>query len=145
MSSSKMLIFLDANVILSALFSAGGPEGVILDYFIEGKFKVVISQHVLEEVIHNIKLKLPKALPVFQNLLILAPPAIIENPSFKEIIEWSMVIRLEDAGILASAVAVQPDFLVTGDKHFFESAEIAAKSGLRIVTATQFLEIFKPV
>jgi putative PIN family toxin of toxin-antitoxin system len=143
-SSSKNVIFLDTNVILSALFSAEQPASVILNYFIDGKFKVAISQHVLEEVIHNIKLKLPKALPVFQNLLINVPPVIVENPSFEEIVEWSMVIKLEDAGILAAAIAVRADFLITGDGHFFENAEIAVKSGLRIVTPSQFPKTFKP-
>jgi putative PIN family toxin of toxin-antitoxin system len=143
-SSSKKLVFLDTNVILSALFSAEQPASVILNYFIDGKFEVAISQHVLEEVIHNIKLKLPKALPVFQNLLITVLPVIVENPSFEEIVEWSMVIKLEDAGILAAAIAVHADFLITGDGHFFESTDVAAKSGLRIVTATQFLETFQP-
>lgn len=143
MPSPKIMIFLDTNVIFSGLYSAKGPAGIILEYFIDGKLNVVISQQVLEEVISNIKLKLPKALPVFQNLLINTPPAIVKNPSFKEIVEWSMVINSEDAGILASAVAVQPDFLVTGDKHFFQSVRIAEKSGLQIVTPSQFLKKFK--
>ena len=144
MPSHKTLIFLDTNVIFSGLYSAKGPAGIILDYFIEGKLSVVISQQVLEEVVRNMKVKLPQALPAFQNLLINAPPMIVQNPSFTEITEWAKVLNFEDAGILASAVAVQPDFLVTGDKHFFENTDVTAKSGLHIVTPVQFLEMYKP-
>jgi predicted nucleic acid-binding protein len=40
----------------------------------------------------------------------------------------------EDASILAAAIAAQPDYLVTGDRRFFENAEIINRTGLRIVT-----------
>jgi putative PIN family toxin of toxin-antitoxin system len=134
---------MDTNVLFSALYSDKGPAGEILDYFINGKLNVVVSQQVLEELIRNIKVKLPQALPVFQSLLVNAPPMIIKNPSSMEIAEWGKVINFEDAGILASAVSVQADYLLTGDRHFFENPQIARKSGLRIVTPAQFLKRFK--
>ena len=141
--SPKPLIFLDTNVIFSAFYSGKGTANIILSHFVNGKIKVVISQQVLEEVIRIFKQKLPQVLPSFQKFLINTPPMIIENPSFKEVTEWAKVIDFEDAGILASAVAVQPDYLITGDKHFFESPQIAEKSGLRIVTPAQFLKELK--
>jgi putative PIN family toxin of toxin-antitoxin system len=137
------LIFLDTNVLFSSLYSAKGSAGLILDYFIDGKIDVVFSQQVLEEVIRNMKIKIPVALPVFRNLLLDNPPKIIENPSIKEVTQWAEYINFDDAGILAAAVAIQPDFLVTGDRHFFENHQIATESGLRIVTPAQFLNELK--
>jgi putative PIN family toxin of toxin-antitoxin system len=139
----KRRVFLDTNVLFSALYSGKGPAGYIFDYFIDGKLSVVISQQVLEEVIRNMKLKLPRALPLFQQLLIDNPPVIVEIPSMEEVLEWAKIINFEDAGVLASAAAVQPDYLVTGDKHFFENPQIAQKSGLRIITPARFLVEFK--
>ena len=143
MPSHKILIFLDTNVLFSALYSGKGSAGLILDYFIDGRIEVVFSQQVLEEVIRNMKVKLPAALPVFRNLLLDNPPKIIENPSSKEVMQWAEYINFDDAGILASAFAVQPDYLVTGDKHFLDNHQIAMKSGLQIVTPTQFLQAFR--
>ena len=143
MPSLKPLIFLDANVLFSAFHSSKGPAGTILDYFIYGKLSVVISQQVLEEIVRNLKLKLQESLPLFQKLLVNTPPMIVKNPSSEEIAEWAQVINFEDAGILASAVAVQPDYLVTSDKHFFENFKIAERSRLRIISPAQFLKEFK--
>ena len=143
MPSPKPLIFLDANVLFSAFHSFKGPAGTILEYFIESKLSVVVSQQVLEEIVRNLKLKLPESLPLFQKLLVNTPPMIVKNPSSAEIADWAQVINLEDASIIASAVAVQPDYLVTGDKHFFENSKIIERSGLRIVTPAQFIKEFK--
>jgi uncharacterized protein len=141
--SPKLLVFLDSNVLFSALYSTKGSTVSILNLFIAGKFKAVISQQVLEEVARNMKAKLPQTLPAFQDFLLDNPPIIVKNPSLEEVNEWSEVINFEDAGILASAVAVQPDYFVTGDKHFFESTKIAERSGLRIVTPSQLLQVLK--
>ena len=143
MPSPKPLIFLDTNVLFSAFHSFKGPAGTILEYFIESKLSVVVSQQVLEEIVRNLKLKLPESLPLFQKLLVNTPPKIVKNPSSAEIADWAQVINLEDASIIASAVAVQPDYLVTGDKHFFENSKITDRSGLRIVTPAQFIKEFK--
>lgn len=143
MPSPKLLVFLDSNVLFSALYSTKGSTVNILNLFIAGKLKAVISQQVLEEVARNMKAKLPQTLPAFQDFLLDTPPIIVTNPSPEEVNEWSELINFEDAGILASAVAVQPDYFVTGDKHFFESPKIAERSGLRIVTPSQLFQVLK--
>ena len=143
MPSPKLLVFLDTNVLFSALYSTTGPAAYILNNFIAGKLSVVISQQVLEEAVRNMKAKLPQTLPAFQRFLLDNPPVIVKNPSTEEVKEWSKLINFDDAGILASAMAVQPDYLVTGDKHFFENSKIIERSGLRIVTPAQFIKEFK--
>ncbi len=87
---------------------------------------------------HTIKEKLPEALPTLRRLLVSMPLEINENPTPEEVARWAEVIHTEDAAILAAAVAAQPDYLVTGDKHFYPGT--AEKSGLHIVTPSQFLE-----
>lgn len=113
-----------------------------MECFVEGRLKVVISQQVLEEVVRTVKEKLPEALPALRRLLMSAPPEVRKNPPLEEVIRWAEVIGAEDAAILAAAVAAQPDYLITGDKHFFDNPSISEKSGLHIVTPAQFLERF---
>jgi len=121
------------------LYSSEGVPGIILERFIEGKLRVVISQQVLEEEVRTIKEKLPEGLPSLGRLLVSVPLEIREDPDPEEVARWAEVIHPEDAGILAAAVAVQPDYLVTGDKHFFENPSIVERTGLQIVTPAQFL------
>jgi putative PIN family toxin of toxin-antitoxin system len=135
----KLRVFLDSNVILAALCSPGEPAGAILERFLSGELAVVISQQVLEEVVQTIKEKLSDALPVFKKFFVSLPPEIVKNPSPAEVVNWSQLIHLQHAAILAAAIAAQPDYLITIDQHFFENPEIVKKSGLRIVTPAQFL------
>jgi len=133
-------VFLDSNVIFSGLYSSEGAPAVILRRFIEGGLRVVMSQQVLEEVVRTMNEKLPEALPSLRQLLVSVPPEITEDPAPEDVARWDGVIHADDAGVLAAAVAAQPDYLITGDKHFFESPGIAEKTGLQIVTPAQFLE-----
>ena len=140
---NKLHIFLDSNVIISGLYSSKGAPGAIMKYFIDGKLIVVISQRVLEEVIFNINKKIPEILPALRKILLNSPPEIIKNPTFEEASKWKEVINRQDANILAAAVIADPDYLITGDKHFFENPDITKKTGLNIVTPVKFLEYFE--
>ena len=111
-----------------------------MKYFIEGRMTVVISQQVLDEVVRTIKAKLPEALPSLRKLLVNSPLEIRKDPTPEEVARWAEVINPDDAGILAAATDAEPDYLITGDSHFFKSPVIGRKSGLQIVTPGQFLE-----
>lgn len=137
---SRLRVFLDSNVIVSGLYSSGGAPGVILGKAISGKFQAVISQQVLDEVIKTARRKLPQILPALSKLLVNLSPEIIKNLKSEQMAQWALVINIKDAGVLASAFAGQVDYLITGDKHFFENPDIAEKTGLRIITPTQFLK-----
>ena len=141
--SPRPRVFLDSNVIFSALYSPKGAPATIFRQFIDGKLTIVISQQVLEEVVQTLKEKLPDTIPYLRRLLINIPPEICEDPAPEEVNRWAGVINADDAGIIAAAVASQPDYLVTGDKHFFSTHAIADESGLRIVTPGQFIRACK--
>jgi putative PIN family toxin of toxin-antitoxin system len=131
---------LDSNVIFSGLYSSRAAPAAILERFIEGRLMVVISQQVMDEVIRTIKKKLPEALPALSKLLVNAPPEIRKDPIPEEVKRWSGLLDIGDAAILGAAIAAQPDYFVTGDRHFIENPEIAEKAGLQIVTPAQFIE-----
>jgi putative PIN family toxin of toxin-antitoxin system len=139
----KPRVFLDTNVIFSGLYSSQGAPGVILKYFIEGRIRVVVSQQVLEEVIRTIKEKLPEALPALNKFLVNSSPEVGADPLPEAIQHWTKEIHPGDAAILAAAVAVNPDYFITGDNHFLENHNIIEKSGLNIVTPAQFLKLLE--
>ena len=62
------------------------------------------------------------------------------DPTPEEVKHWSGLLDIGDAAILASAVAAQPDYFVTGDRHFIRNPEIVKKAGLQIVTPARFVE-----
>lgn len=136
-------VFLDSNVILSGLYSPKGPPGIILEHFVKGNISVVVSRQVLEEVIRTVKEKIPGVLPALRTLLINAPPEITADPKLEEIERWTGKMPFADAAILAAAVVSEPDYFVTGDKHFTGKPEIAEKAGLRVVTPEQFLKVLQ--
>jgi hypothetical protein len=139
-SKPKPRVFLDSNVIFSGLYSPDGAPGVILGHFIKGNLRVVVSQQVLEEVIRTIKEKLPDALPALRILLVNMPPEVVVDPKRPDIERWAKYLQMGDAAILAAAISAQPDYFVTGDRHFLDNQEIAENTGLKIVTPAQFLE-----
>ena len=142
MSKPKPRVFLDSNVVFSGLYSPDGAPGVILEHFVKGNLRVVVSQQVLEEVIRTIKEKLPDVLTALRGLLVNTPPEVVADPKLPYIERWTEKLHLGDAAILAAAIVAQPDYFITGDRHFLDNQEIAENAGLKIVTPAQFLEVW---
>ncbi len=141
MPKSKPRVFLDSNVFFSGLYSPEGAPGIILEYFVKGNISVVVSQQVLEEVIRTVKEKLPDALPALRRLLVNTPPEVVADPQLPDIKRWIKKLHPGDAAILAAAIAAQPDYFITGDRHFIENPDIVKETGLTIIMPAQFLKI----
>ncbi len=141
MPKSKPRVFLDSNVLFSGLYSPKGAPGIILEHFLKGNVSVVVSPQVLEEVIRTVKEKLPDSLPALRKLLVNTPPEVAADPKLPDIKRWTKKLHLGDASILAAAIAAQPDYFITGDRHFIENADIVKEIGLTIVMPAQFLKI----
>ena len=141
----KLKVFLDSNVFISGLYSEKGGPGIILDHFIAGKIVIVISQRVLNEVIEVLQEKLQKMLPVLQEFLLSYPPEIIKDAKLENIKKWSGLINEDDAMILESAMSCEPDYFITGDKHFFSSPLIEKRSDLKILRPESFVNILKKI
>jgi putative PIN family toxin of toxin-antitoxin system len=136
--NKKIKVFLDSNVFISGLYSEKGAPGFIINNYILGKIDVSISQKVLNEIIIVLKEKLPSILPLLQKFLLSSPPEIIKDPPAEAIKKWTGIINENDAAILESAISCNPDYFITGDKHFFENPFIAKKSGLKIIKPQEF-------
>lgn len=143
MAAPSARVFLDSNVIFSALYSPGGAPGILLARFIEGRISVVVSQMVLEEIVRTIADKLPGAIPALRRLLLNAPPQVVPDPTPESLARWAGILTPGDAAIIESAIAARPDYFVTGDNHFLRNKNVAEKSGLRILSPARFLKTFE--
>lgn len=141
----KLKVFLDSNVFISGLYSEKGGPGIILDYFISGKIGIITSQKVLNEVIEVLSEKLQKMIPFLQEFLLSYPPEIIKDAKPENIKKWSGLVNEDDVMILESAMSCQPDYFITGDKHFFSSPLIEKRSGLKILRPESFADILKKI
>lgn len=133
-------VFLDSNVIFSGLHSPGGAPGAVLKLMLDRKIKVVISRQILEEVVRTFKKKLPGALPALSRFFLNSPLEVVGDPSPDEVLRWTETLKEGDASIFAAAVVANPDFFVTGDRHFLDNPQLKRKSRLVICSPAQFLE-----
>ena len=138
---AEVRAFVDSNVIFSGLHSGQGAPAAMLEQAVEGKFTMVISRQVLDEVVRTLAAKLPAALPALHTLFSNMPLEVCEDPAPSLVEEWSGVVGADDAPIAAAASAAEVDLLVSGDSHFLKAAKEALKKGLRIVSPAGFISL----
>jgi len=129
-----MRVVADTNVFISA-FMFGGLPGKILDLALRGKFTLVTSSSLLDELDEKLRGKFAvserDALAIRAKL---EDSANVVEPDF----ELNAVPDdPDDNRVLECAVAGKAEFIVSGDKHLMR---IGAYEGIAIVTVRQFIE-----
>jgi putative PIN family toxin of toxin-antitoxin system len=140
---TKPRVFLDSNVIFSGFYSLEGTPGQILQSCINGRMTMVISRQVLDEVIRNIRRKLPDILDLVIDFLSATEIEIVANPEPEEVAGNQLNLPPGDAAVLLAAARAKPDFFVTGDNHFLKNPELEKKVNLRIITPAQLHKLLK--
>lgn len=141
---AELRAFVDSNVIFSGLYCGDGPPGVVLELAVKGRFSMLVSRQVLDEVVRTIAAKLPAALPPLQTLLLNMPLGVCEDPEPSLVEAWSKIVGADDAPVAAAARAAEVDLLVSGDGHFLKAAAAAEKRGLKILSPSDFLAHLNP-
>ena len=101
---------------------------------------LVVSEEVLVEAERNLEARLSRAVPEYRRFLAACPVERGDAPTAAEVAAATEIIHPKDAPILAAAMALQVDYLVTLDrKHFLDDPEVARRSGLRMGTPGDFL------
>jgi len=129
----KVKVFVDSNVWFSAFYKKG-VASQLLEKLNNKKCQVVISQLVLEEIIVNIKKKLPSVLRLVYNFFQEYPVTIIKNPSLKELKNHLNSAHKKDLPILVSALNYKCGYFITGNIKDFKTEIIRKKYGLKILT-----------
>lgn len=135
-------IFIDTNVWFSAFYSSKTCEK-LLKAHIDGQMKAVISRQVLNELVRNIKYKIPQVLPNLEKLFKNAPPLIVADarsiPSnLKDIVDR------KDAGIFAACILSKIPMFVTGNTKDFNVNKILKKYKTFVLTPKEALEKLLP-
>jgi len=130
---------LDTNTIISGIGWSGPPRGV-LDAAIDGKFVLLTSPDLLDEVRHVLSYPRLRTLPQLRVQEVLALLPIVAHMVDPE--ERLSVIRRDPADnrVLECAVAGKASHIVSGDDHLLGLKSIR---GIRVVTPAIFFQLLK--
>lgn len=111
-----MRVFLDANILFSAAKSAGAVRE-LLHLLLDGGHECWVDDYVAIEARRNLAAKVPDALIAFEALLkrLRISPAQAPGPALK-LVNW---LPEKDRTVLAAAIRLRCDALVTGDRTHF--------------------------
>ena len=111
-----MRIFLDANILFSAAASDGAIRRLV-NTLLDLRHECWADEFVLTEATRNLAAKSPEALPWLETLLkrIRIAPGHAPGPELT-LVQW---LPEKDRPVLAAAIRLRCDILVTGDRTHF--------------------------
>ncbi len=134
-------VFLDSSVIIAGINSATGASQIILKLAKDEKIMASVSEIVLQEVMRNLKKKMPKNVSI-QFLEYLSQSnfrkVIFEQES--EILKYHGTTEAKDVHIIAATFKSKANYLVTLDKKHLLKLE-RKNFPFKIVTPGEFLKI----
>ncbi len=123
----------DTNIIISSVFWRGHPHEVIRRGIL-GKYQLVVSAEILDEVVDRLRNKFQFPEEGIQQLIdILLTYCQVVEPTSK----FDVVRDKKDNKIIECAFDGKADYIVTGDSDLLELKNFR---GIKIVTAREFLE-----
>lgn len=118
-------LFLDANILFTASYSASGASRVIFELAHKKKVKIFSSEYAIKEAQVNIVNKIgPHHLPLFYQLISSFSGVDKQIPLSDEIQKYTQIIVSKDIPILISALNLEVDCLITLDKKDFKTEKI---------------------
>jgi uncharacterized protein len=132
---------IDTNVLISSVISDRGPPRRVFELWREGRFTLVSSPELLEEVGHVLRYpriqqryRLSESdILAFLHLLSTAATIVLTEPSLLEGLPDP-----SDAKLFLAANAIRAEYLVTGDQRLLVLGEY---QGVRIVSAAAFVPV----
>ena len=136
--TARLRVFLDSNVLISALI--GNPDSapmILVDWLAGGQpGPMITSVANVAEVERNLKRKLPAALPVWQAFLARSGIKVVPDARGR-----TPGINAKDAPIIAAAVRAGATHFVTGDKRLLAEMERSPIDSPLPVTPRQMLNV----
>ena len=134
-----MKLFLDANVIFTAAYSAQGLSRALFRLSAAGKCSLCTSAFAHEEAVRNIHIKAHEKLA---DLTVLMKQVEILPEPHPKWVAWAAVLPLvrKDAPVLAAALQGKADVFVTGDRRDFGHLFGRVLQGVKILTPADALE-----
>lgn len=135
--TAPLRVFLDSNVLISALIGApDSPPVVLIDWFAGGQMGVLLSGKCnLSEVERNLTRKLPAAITLWKSFLGRAAVVVVPCPKHK-----MSGINLKDMPIVAAAQGAQATHFVTGDRKLIQELRKSPAGAIHVVSPREMLE-----
>lgn len=122
-----MRLFIDTSVLISAMVFSGN-EYRMLQKALDRNVEVYISEHILDEAVRVMSEKFPEYLPEFNEFLNVADLQIIPKERYiDELSRYDDVRDKYDRHVLACAIAVKCEIIVSSDKDLLEYGTGAIK------------------
>lgn len=134
-------VFIDTNVWFSAFYGSPNAEKIATAH-IQSQIQGVISEPVLQELIVNLKTKIPLALPSLRQLLSTAPPQILKNPPSLPP-NFRTLAHPKDAPLLLACYQAKIPFFVTGNLKDFHLAPIKQKLNINVLPPADAVKLWK--
>lgn len=131
-----MRIFVDSNVLISAIVFDGNELEVILRA-LRKDVQLIISEHVEEKTFRTLLKKFPEHSKLFHEFLALIDISIIPRKEYIHKLDAYKIVRdKHDRHVLACAMGARCDIIVTGDKDLLVLKRI---NGILILNAKHCL------
>lgn len=127
-------IFLDSSVVFSSATSTTGASRALILLGEIGFLQLVVSEQVFYEAERNLRDKAPSAIAAFERFRKSIPWSVAPYPTSEQVAEAAKHIASKDAPILAAAMNVRVDRLITLDVRHFKTEEVFQYSKLIIQT-----------
>ncbi|MFH1055644.1 MAG: putative toxin-antitoxin system toxin component, PIN family [Candidatus Altiarchaeota archaeon] len=128
-----MKVVLDTNIFISAIFWGGIPEK-ILEYLSGGRFTLVSSDEILDELTDVLtEYDMPVADVLVWRRYLLANSMLVKPTAKIEV-----CTDKKDDKFIEAANAANADYIVSGDKHLLRLKE---HQQTKILTAREFLKL----
>ena len=96
------------------------------------------------EIKRNLKKKLPRGIPAYEQYFPQLKLEIVPLPSYEEIQPYLKLIVAKDAPVLCSAKLANADYLITGDKKDFGKLQQSDELPYKIIWPIEFVNSVLP-
>jgi predicted nucleic acid-binding protein len=139
-------VFVDSNILIEGLFAPWSASRALLILARTRAFSLVLSPYVEAEVeralLHCFARDAAEGSRLIDDyalaLKLLAPERTVRITQAEFEAYRSLIRHVHDVPVLATAIKARPDWLITSNSAHF-TPEVAAQTGLRIVTPHEFL------
>jgi putative PIN family toxin of toxin-antitoxin system len=135
----SLTVFLDASVVLSGLISPTGGSGKLLKAGSQKKMQLVVTEKIVLETVRQLR-NVHVRHKTFERVLSSRGIRIVSTPSEERIVKFLPVIDdPDDAHVLAGAVSVGSDILVSLDKkHILKPNIREALKPIKVYSPKEF-------
>ena len=135
-----MNVVLDTNVFISGIFWKGNFCSQIIDAWRKGKFTLVSSISIIEElteILKDFKIQMPDDMIEEWKNMIIENSIIIETKNKINIIEHT-----SDNKFLEVAVEADAEYIISQDKHLLD---LKGYKGIKILSPEDFLKVLEKI